>query len=46
MLGGIGVLGPLAMAVYLLLPLWLIAASVFTAGRTATRTAVLAATTA
>jgi hypothetical protein len=41
-LGVIGVLGPLAMAVYLLLPLWLIAASVLTASRTATATRELA----
>ena len=32
--GVIGVLGPLAFAVYLLLPLWLIAASIVTARRT------------
>lgn len=42
-LGVIGVLGPLALAVYLLLPLWLIAASVFAIGRTATREPALAA---
>jgi uncharacterized membrane protein len=33
-LGVIGILGPLAFAVYLLLPLWLIAASIATARRT------------
>lgn len=32
-----GVLGPLAIAVYLLLPLWLIAASVAIASRTTVR---------
>jgi hypothetical protein len=32
--GVVGVLGPIAVAVYLLLPLWLIAASIVTAGRT------------
>ncbi|MFG2040444.1 hypothetical protein [Dactylosporangium sp. NPDC048998] len=36
-LGVVGVLGPLAMAVYLLLPLWLIAASAVTASRSAAR---------
>jgi hypothetical protein len=36
-LGVVGVLGPLAMIVYLLLPLWLIAASVVTASREAAR---------
>jgi hypothetical protein len=40
-LGVLGVLGPLALAVYLLLPLWLIGASVLTAGRPAARDAVL-----
>lgn len=35
-LGVVGVLGPLAMVVYLLLPLWLIAASAVTATRSAT----------
>jgi hypothetical protein len=38
-----GVLGPVAMAVYLLLPLWLIAASVLLSGRTAARATALAA---
>jgi hypothetical protein len=37
-LGIAGVLGPLAFAVYLLLPLWLIAASIVTARRTPTTT--------
>jgi hypothetical protein len=36
-LGVVGVLGPLAMVVYLLLPLWLIAASAVTANRAAAR---------
>ncbi|GAB3840208.1 hypothetical protein ACFPIJ_33985 [Dactylosporangium cerinum] len=36
-LGAAGVLGPAAMVVYLLLPLWLIAASVVTAARPAVR---------
>jgi hypothetical protein len=36
-LGVVGVLGPLAMVVYLLLPLWLITASAVTANRTTTR---------
>jgi hypothetical protein len=36
-LGIIGVLGPLAFAIYLLLPLWLIAASAVTARRAGTR---------
>ncbi len=36
-LGVVGVLGPLAMVVYLLLPLWLIAASAVTASRSAAR---------
>ncbi|HEY5456645.1 MAG TPA: hypothetical protein VIJ96_14350 [Acidothermaceae bacterium] len=35
-LGVVGVLGPLAFAIYLLLPLWLIAASVVTARRVST----------
>lgn len=43
-LGVAGVLGPVAMVVYLLLPLWLIAASAVTAGRQATREPALAAT--
>jgi hypothetical protein len=41
-LGVVGVLGPLAMVVYLLLPLWLIAASAVTAGRSITRERALA----
>jgi hypothetical protein len=41
-LGVAGVLGPLAMAVYLLLPLWLIAASAVTARRPAARERQLA----
>jgi uncharacterized membrane protein len=40
--GVIGVLGPLAFAVYLLLPLWLIAASLVTARSTKTTTNALA----
>jgi hypothetical protein len=36
-LGVVGVLGPLAMVVYLLLPLWLVAASAVTASRSTTR---------
>jgi hypothetical protein len=36
-LGVVGVLGPLAMVVYLLLPLWLIAASAVTASRSSAR---------
>jgi hypothetical protein len=42
-LGVIGVLGPLAVGVYLVLPLWLIAASIFATGRTVTREPALAA---
>jgi len=41
-LGVVGVLGPLAMVVYLLLPLWLIAASVVTASPAAARKPELA----
>lgn len=41
-LGVVGVLGPLAMVVYLLLPLWLIAASAVTAIRSAAREPQLA----
>lgn len=41
-LGVVGVLGPLALVVYLLLPLWLIGASAVTAGRSATREPALA----
>ena len=41
-LGVLGVLGPLAMAVYLLLPLWLIAASALTASRSTARESQLA----
>jgi hypothetical protein len=42
-LGVAGVLGPLAMVVYLLLPLWLIAASFVTSSRSAAREPVLTA---
>lgn len=42
-LGVAGVLGPLAMVVYLLLPLWLIVASIVTASRPATREPALTA---
>jgi hypothetical protein len=43
--GTVGVLGPLAFAVYLLLPLWLIAASLVTARSTKTTTNALATPT-
>jgi hypothetical protein len=41
-LGVVGALGPLAMVIYLLLPLWLIAASAVTASRSAVREPQLA----